>query len=139
MTLKLRKFQIEDVRRIEKLGGKVLLANDMGLGKSPTSIGWWMAHPEIKRVLVICPANLKWHWQDEFAIHAKTRCDILEGRKPRTRVPMISAKVVIVNYDILQYWVDYLKKLKFQLVIIDECQYVRAPDRQVGKKESMYS
>ena len=138
-------FQREGVGFIESRKGRALIADEMGLGKTLTAIAWLLLHPEKRPAIIVCPAHLKLHWEREireaFPKYPKTQ--ILFGTN--TAVPL-TGEIIIINYDILpnQYetyytktgkkrkrelpntgWVDYLKALHPQVVIIDEAHYCR--------------
>ncbi len=119
-------YQIKAVRKIEHFNGKALLADEMGLGKTIEALLWIKNHPKEKPIIVVCPASLKWMW--EVFVHSilKTRCEILYGRKPpRTNKLIGKHPVIIINYEILPYWIKYLKKLKPKILIIDEIHYIK--------------
>src|SRR2546430_16660793 len=94
-------YQLKDVRTIHKLGGRVLLALDMGLGKSFESIFYAERHREIKKIIVICPAGLKWNWEQEIKQHSGEQDLILGGKQPKA---MYFPKYIILNYEILEAW-----------------------------------
>lgn len=121
MTTKPRKYQLEGVERIERFQGRALLADDMGLGKSFQAL-LYAQRNKLAPIVIVCPASLKWNWEREAAKHVRMRSEILEGTKvPRAKWRLTKPKVVIVNYDILTHWVKAIKRLKPQLVIVDEC------------------
>lgn len=113
----------------------LILADDMGLGKSIQSI---VAALETgaEKILIVCPSSLKVNWKREINIFTND-VDIVEGRKWK------KAKFVIINYDILKNFHtlgDGKKKndddpvlelnreivnSKFDLVIIDEAHYLK--------------
>lgn len=111
-------YQLEGVEAIEKFGGRALLSDAMGLGKSLEALLWMHRHPEIERAIVVCPASLKIHWQREAKNHLGIRSEILEGREPSRPKGM---KLTIINYDVLTYWLPKLIEYGPQLVILDEC------------------
>lgn len=114
-------FQAKGVAFIERNHGRALLGDDMGLGKTYQAIGWMMLHPEVRPVIVVCPASLKYNWQREFWIHAGVKADVLEGKQTYD----LTSKIVIINYDILAAWKMPLIKLRPRLLIIDECHYTK--------------
>jgi len=116
-------FQQEGIQKITKFGGRALLADQMGLGKTLQAL-WWMRKNVKPPVVVVCPASLKWNWEREARINVGVRALVLHG-KSAYKIPQ-SAKLVIINFDILGAWVKELKKLKISLVIIDECQYIKS-------------
>mgnify|MGYP003673827055 FL=1 len=59
---------------------KGLLADDMGLGKSIQAIKAAMSVPA-EKVLVLCPASLKWKWADEFKKHFNIDAVVVSGTK----------------------------------------------------------
>lgn len=100
---------------------------------SLTVLLWIQRHPEIKKVIVVCPASIKWVWEREAAIHVGIRAEILEGRKiPKGGFPN-NNRLTVINYDILPNWVDYLKTTKPQLIVGDEVQYSSTPNAKRSK------
>ena len=115
---------------IQKLleNDKFILADDMGLGKSASAT---IASIEAKpsKTLIICPASLKQNWKREIEIYSNKEIYICEGKKYED-----SADYVIINYDIIKNFHSLkskeetiIQKSKFDLVIIDECHYIKSP------------
>ena len=135
-----KQFQIRAVRFLEKNKGCGILGDDMGLGKTYEAMAWLAIHPEISRVIVVCPANVKYQWEKQFKEHAGRTAEVLEGTQPYTpQIPLI-----IINYEILSEalwpndqrrkcirpnfpWVDLLQQMKPQAIIIDEFIYIKNP------------
>lgn len=127
MLTKPRQYQRKGARMIHRFNGRALLADDMGLGKSLQSLLYAHKTPKARPIIVVCPAGLKLNWQDECRIHFGMRAEVLSGMKvPRAglRTPH---QVIIVNYDILGAWLPFLRRLKPQLIIVDECHYIMNP------------
>lgn len=120
-------YQRQGVDYIEKFNGRALLADEMGLGKTFQSL-LWMVERGIKLTIVVCPAFLKYNWEREAKLHFKLRSEVIEGTAvpvgPRFHTPH---SLVIINYDILRHWHKWLRKLKPQLIIIDECHFIGNP------------
>lgn len=129
LLTKPRKYQDEAVRIIEeKFDGRALLADDMGLGKSLTSMLWCWRNRDISTpIIVVCPASVKYNWEREAMIHFGLRAVVCEGQKPPRIRPLIKANLIIINYEILQYWIDFLEALRPQTLIIDEAHYIKNP------------
>lgn len=119
-------FQDEVVEEIESFGGRALVSAEMGLGKTLMALLYLDRHRNTLPTVVVCPATIKYHWEHEAMAWIKLRASILEGQKP-SRNGRVRPKLVIVNYDILQYWLKWLRRLKPQTVIIDESQYTANP------------
>lgn len=115
---------------IQKLleNDKFILADDMGLAKTGSSIiASIEANPN--KTLVICPASLKQNWKREIEIYSNKSIYICEGKNYDD-----SADYVIINYDIIKNFhslkskeESIIQKSKFDLVIIDECHYIKNP------------
>jgi len=132
-----KRYQVQAVRFLESLGGRGILGDDMGLGKTYEAIAWLAINPKVSRVVVVCPANVKWQWQRMFMEHAGLNSEVLEGVSPYYP----SRPIVIINYEILRTavwpekrnknskptfpWVDQLLEFKPQAVFIDEFHYIK--------------
>jgi SWI/SNF-related matrix-associated actin-dependent regulator 1 of chromatin subfamily A len=121
---KLYPYQKRGVKKLEAFDGRVLLADEMGLGKTIQAL-WYFKRNKKSPVVVICPASLKYNWAREAAVHIRERAEILEGTKPPKKKVFKQNPFVIINYEILGPWLDYLIDLDPQLVILDECQYIK--------------
>lgn len=124
---------------------KCLNADEMGLGKTIQAIA---ATATVKAypVLVIAPATLKINWYKEwirwcprrksttiipkndsiktihktFSVRKKAK-----GRGATGKIERKHWDVVIVNYDRLDKWLPYLKKVQWKAVIFDESHYTK--------------
>jgi len=142
------KYQLQDVRTIHQMGGRVLLAHEPGLGKTLMALMHAMRHKELRPIVVVCPAYLKWNWERETKKHFRLIARVLEGyRAPRSKIAG-RFDILIVNYEILQSkstphgkltgWKKYIKeKIKPKLIIIDECVYVKS--RSAGRTRAVRS
>ena len=114
-------FQEAGVRFLEAEGGRALLADEMGLGKTIQALAWLNAHRETFAV-VVCPAHLKSNWAREIQeTLTGVTAEILSGTQPRKP----SADIIVINYDVLQYWVETLRSIKPKALIIDEAHYIK--------------
>jgi SWI/SNF-related matrix-associated actin-dependent regulator of chromatin subfamily A-like protein 1 len=118
-------FQVKAVKKIDRLGGRALLAHDMGLGKSFMSLLWASRNSKVRPIIVVCPASLKWNWQREVKLHLGWRAVVLEGMNSRGKKLSKSTPVYIINYDILKGWYKKLIRLNPKLIIIDECHALK--------------
>ena len=126
MKTVLKDYQKKGVRKIEHFNGRALLADEMGLGKTFQALQWLKNHPEIKIAIVVCPAHLKWVWQAEARKHVDIKSVILSGQKPPKVRIKSNPRLIIINYNILQYWLKYLIALKPQLLIPDEGHFIKS-------------
>lgn len=127
MPVELYRYQKQGVRRIEAFGCRGIIADDMGLGKTVQALMIYHRN-RLKPAVVVTFASLKYGWESQARTHIGVPAEVLEGTRPPRRRRMVAPPpLVIVNYDILQYWLKWLKALNPQLVIIDECQAIRNP------------
>lgn len=124
-------YQEKGIRKIHHFNGRALLADEMGLGKSLQSLAYAYS-VKAKRILIICPASLKWNWEREAWTHIGLRCHVLAGRTVPKRF-RFQHRVVIVNYDILGSWKEKIRQWKPDLVIIDECHKLQSPNTKQTK------
>ena len=88
---------------------------------------------EVLPALIVCPANLKLNWVKEinkFTDLGK-HVEVLEGMTPYDP----KKNIMIINYDILQYWETKLKKIKPKTVIADEIH--KAKNRKAKRTKSL--
>lgn len=113
--------------------GRALIGDDMGLGKTIQAIAAaeiLARHFGVSRVLVICPASLKYQWQSEIARFAARRGDraprVIEGgRAQRQQDFALDDFCKITNYEKLQPDLDLIAAWAPELVIVDEAQRVK--------------
>ena len=101
---------------------RLFIADEMGLGKTVQALATIQATNSYPAV-VVCPASLKINWKREAEkwLPEDKTVEIIRGR--RGEVP--TADIVIVNYDILEYWSPLLKG--FKTAIFDESHYCKNP------------
>lgn len=120
----LKDYQYVGARQIHRFGGRALLADEMGLGKSLQALYYCWRTRHLP-VIIVCPASLKFNWEREASSHLNLMSEVLEGRRvPRLRA-LSTHPVTIINYEILSYWLPYLRKLGASTLIIDECQSIK--------------
>jgi len=114
--------------------GRVLIADEMGLGKTVQALSWLQMHPEKRPVLIICPASLKINWMRETLkwVH-DANVEIISG----SAIKEIKGNIVIINYDILWVWLNELRRLSPEVIIIDECHYIKSNSARRTKATKM--
>lgn len=131
----LRDYQIDFLKFADYRKGKVMLLDDMGTGKTLQSLAW-LAYNRSFPALIVVNSPTKLQWKHEFRRWLSllpgcpTRCQVLNGQKPRKLESGISA---VINWDILQYWADTLVKMGFRCLIGDEAQAIGNPDSKRAK------
>lgn len=120
----LRPFQFGGVDWIEWNKGRALIADEMGLGKTVQALAWLQLHPEIRPVLIVCPASLKWNWEREIRkwLSPVPEIFIVSGTKAH---PVYCPGITIINYDVMAGWRKELIDVHFRAVIMDEAHYIK--------------
>lgn len=100
-----------------------LFGDEMGLGKTIQVIGVMNSHGAILTTLVICPATLKLNWKrelDKWLTRQPQSVEVAYANKPFPR-----ADTVIINYDILAKFEAEIAAMKLDILVVDECHYVK--------------
>lgn len=129
---KLYPFQEKGVGFLEAKRGRALIADEMGLGKTIQTLAWLQLHPELRPVVIVVPASLKLNWAREIDnwMSSKYNVQILNGTKP-TQIDtnhdhnFFYNHIFIINYDILFAWTEEIKRIKPQVLVLDEVHYTK--------------
>ncbi|KAJ7564591.1 hypothetical protein O6H91_02G024600 [Diphasiastrum complanatum] len=125
-------FQMEGVRYGLQRGGRFLLADEMGVGKTIQAIATAACYKEEGPLLVICPASLRLVWAEELErwlpflspndLHLVfgRRNDLLDSTPP---------KVVIISYTMLNRLRGSMLAKNWEVVIVDESHNLRSSKR----------
>ncbi|MDE5878000.1 MAG: DEAD/DEAH box helicase family protein [Muribaculaceae bacterium] len=111
------------------LGFGAIIADDMGLGKTLQVIAVLLRLKENGRldkckVLVVVPTGLLTNWQKECTRFAPAlKVDIYHG--PNRNLDTFEADVMLTSYGVMRSDVAKLKKLKWELLVIDEAQNIK--------------
>lgn len=134
MTITPYPYQEQGMRKITHFDGRILIADDMGLGKTLQAT-LWIHRFKATPAIVICPAGVKYGWEREIRSLTGMSCQVIEGRKPPRRgAPLLTASVVIINYEILKKWLPRLKKMRPLTIVLDECQRIKNYNSQTYKQ-----
>lgn len=111
------------------LGFGAVIADDMGLGKTLQVISVLLKLKEDRRlekhrVLIVVPTGLLANWQMECARFAPgLNVEIYHG--PVRDLDAVNAEVVLTSYGVMRSDAAKLKKLKWELLVIDEAQNIK--------------
>ncbi len=118
-------FQKRAVSYIDSRGGRALIADQMGLGKTLESIAWIQYRgKEVLPALIVCPAAVKLNWEREFYKFTDfgDKVEILSGKTPYKP----SKPICIINYDIINDWKSYIiSSMKPKTIISDEVHFCK--------------
>ena len=128
--------------------GRCLIADDMGLGKTIQAIGsaeFFRKACGASSVLVICPTSLKYQWKSEIEKFTDSSTLVIEGDPPKRKLQYQRSDAVykIISYHAAQTDLDEIRKLRPDLVILDEAQRIKnwqtKTAQAVKKIESTYA
>lgn len=121
---KLRRYQIAGVNQIiKKFDCRALLADDMGLGKSLQAITVLRRVKQFPAVVCV-PAFLKYNWIAELTKFApELTVYVCQGQT--AKLPKKQFQIYVINYDILQFWVNEFLKIKAQFLVFDESHFLK--------------
>ena len=110
-----------------------ILADEVGLGKTIEAgiilSQHWAEHK--RKLLIICPANLRKQWSSELQEKFALESTILEKRsfdvilETGNLNPFTTDKIVICSYQFAKAKAPYIKHTDWDLVIIDEAHRLR--------------
>ena len=123
ITGELYDYQKVGVEFLLASGGRAIIADPPGLGKTLQALGYH-SHSDFDRTLVIAPASVKSSWEKEVKKWTKLSYVVIDSKTKLADIPA-STKVWIINYDILKKHLDALLKTRFDLLVADECHYVK--------------
>jgi len=130
LPIKLFPYQEVGVSFIELSKGRALLGDEMGLGKTAQSLAWLTLHPEKRPVIVICPASMKIPWSREIVKWTPSETvQIINGKDKFIE----NKNIYIINYDLIKKRRDDLLDLNAEVVILDECTYIKESKSQRTK------
>lgn len=114
-------YQKRGVEMAIRFGSRCLIADEMGLGKSLQAIALVRYHSH-KRVLIICPAYLRYTWKHELNkwLDDVTFCIVNKGKDE-----LLDDSYVIISYELASKRVSELQNMNFEIVVCDESHYFK--------------
>jgi SNF2 family DNA or RNA helicase len=115
------------------LGG--CLADDMGLGKTLQAITLITSLHSIpgRKTLIIMPKSLIYNWESEIKKFSPTlKCGIYYGNF-RDKNIFNDVDAIITTYGTVRNDIEFLRKMKFDLIVLDESQNIKNVNAQTTK------
>ena len=132
----LPKALLKNLYRFQKQGiifgikkySRLLIADEMGVGKTVQAIGLSCLYQKDWPVLVICPSSLKFAWRDEITlwlgeILKKDEVQVIKHSKNDFKD---DKKYYIISYDLSVRMLDKIIEKKFNYIIADEAHYLKS-------------
>lgn len=106
---------------LERANGCAMISDSVGLGKTIESLTYLQNHPELRPAVIVCPKSVRFNWYNECYSWLSTD-DFVEviGTKNDWM-----GDIIIINYDIVNKYLDKLKEINPQILILDECHRVK--------------
>ena len=109
--------------------GRAVLADDMGLGKTIQGIGvaeMLSREAGITKVLVICPASVKFNWRQEISRFSGKEWQLILGPAAK-RAPQYgnSCFFTVCNYEQVLRDLLTIERVPWDLIILDEGQRIK--------------
>ena len=120
LKLPLYNYQNVGVEFVARAGGRAMVADQMGLGKTATAIGY--AAYKGSKTLVICPKSVVVGWAREINRFTGKKATIWYSNEKSGR---IDAQYHIINYDIVEKRAKELRDAGFDLLVCDEATYIK--------------
>lgn len=102
--------------------GRVILASDIGTGKTLMSLAY-MAHSKKIPALIISPASVKLSWEREVKKWTNLSTFVIGSKTSMDSIPV--ADVYIINYDVLKKFMLFLKQMPFVCLVTDESHLLK--------------
>ncbi|MCQ1987531.1 DEAD/DEAH box helicase [Arthrobacter sp. zg-Y844] len=120
-------------------GVGVLLADQMGLGKTAQAIALLLDQRHHGPSLVICPASLMRNWSREIGQVAPALTVLTHSGPLRTGVVggLTGYDIVITSYETLVADLSVFTDISWNTVVLDEAQMIRNPE--TGRAQSVKS
>lgn len=128
MLEKLYHFQKTGIEFGIKRRGRMLLFDEMGVGKTVQAIGISALYQEDWPVLIICPSSLKYNWRNEIKQWLLDvdvfdyQIQVFDSGKSDFEPGM---KFYILSYDLAVRIVGKIKTIGFNFIIADEAHYMK--------------
>lgn len=118
-----------------------ILADDMGLGKTLQTLTYFEILRGNKKTnsqkphLIICPTSVMNNWEEEIKKFTPTLSFILYHGKKRKKdkTYLKKADLIITTYTLLQKEISFFKKIKYDVIVLDEAQNIKNANSKTAK------
>lgn len=121
----LYEYQKDGVEFLVKSGGRALLADSPGVGKTVQALGY-LTHSGHSRSLIVCPASVKFSWENEISKWTNLKSYVVDSKTNLKDIPF-DVNCVIINFDILKKFFNEFMKYQWSAMIVDESHMIKNP------------
>jgi hypothetical protein len=137
----LRPYQVEGFQFLSYLsmnGFGGILADDMGLGKTLQTLSWiaWLRSVRgmTEKVLVVCPKSVQENWSTEVSRFLPgLRVKVWRGNEVGGMSMDEPVDLHVIGYAQLRSHEEWLKRVRWGAVILDEAQAIKNPSSQTAR------
>ena len=126
MKKNLYDFQKKGIEIAANNFGRLLIADEMGVGKTIQALGIAWLYKDCWPLLIVCPSSLRLNWRDEIARWLpeikETEVQILIRANQEV---LKTYKIIVISYDMCIRQDLALKKLAPKIAIADETHYMK--------------
>lgn len=127
---------------LNEVGWGGILADDMGLGKTVQALAMLQQYKQINgglKAIVVCPTTLIYNWENEIKKFTPALTRMIHHGSMRTRdiEALQQANVVLTTYGTLRSDIQFLMKIPFDYIILDESQAIKNPASKVTRAASL--
>ncbi len=130
MKLTLYPYQKVGVKFVDRAGGRCLIADAPGLGKTVQAIGYAQLHN--LKTLIVCPLSVTINWQREIKKFTGKKSTIWDSKHYDGE---LDNQFHIVHYDAVPKINKALRDQKFDLLVCDEATFLK--NRQTIRAKSV--
>lgn len=131
----LRNYQKEGLNWLnflDEFGFGGCLADDMGLGKTVQIIAYFLSQIEKGNTapnLVVVPTSLLFNWETEINKFAPklTYKTAYGPNRATAHIPFVEYNVILTSYGTMLNDIEILKKVDFNVIVLDESQAIKNP------------
>lgn len=118
-------YQKTGVEFLLNSGGRALLADSPGVGKTAQALGY-LTHAGHKRSLIVCPASVKFSWEAEIEKWTNLTSFVMDSKTLLEEIPA-ETNCIIINFDILKKFFNEFMKYQWDCLIVDESHLIKSP------------
>lgn len=127
-------FQREGVRFGLARGGRVLIGDQMGLGKTVQALALMACYRDEWPALILVPTSLRGAWESALRRWLDVPANVIAAVGSGGEAHKIhAAKVAIVPYSLVGKMAEKLTRRAYQVVVCDESHFLKDPKAQRTK------
>jgi hypothetical protein len=122
-------LEVDDAEHLYMVGGNNVVTHNSLQALTVAAVDFQRG--AAKRLLVVCPATLKWNWAKEIEKNTNFVPTVLDGTKSKRLVQFerfrtsYDSQILIVNYEQVSAHLDDINACDFDIAVFDEAHYLK--------------